>query len=60
MPSSQVPWPATLCPPPRTAVSRRSLRAKRTASTTSAAPAQRAMSAGRRSITPFHTRRAPS
>ncbi len=60
MPPSQVPWPATLWAPPRTAVSSRSLRAKRTASTTSATLAQRAISAGRRSIAPFQTRRAVS
>jgi hypothetical protein len=38
----------------------RNPRATRTASTTSAVPAHRAMTAGRRSISPFHTWRASS
>ncbi len=53
-------WPATACPPPRTETSRSCSRAKRTASATSSAPAQRAISAGRRSMAPFQTRRASS
>jgi hypothetical protein len=60
MPPSQVPLPATLWPPPRTATSRSWARAKRTAATTSATPAQRAINAGRRSIEAFQTLRASS
>src|SRR5581483_8642000 len=59
-PPSQTACPATEWPPPRTETSRSWFRAKRTASTTSSAPAQRAMSAGCRSIAPFQTRRASS
>ena len=59
MPSSQVENPATLCPPPRTAIVRSLLRAKPTAAITSAAPAQRTISAGRRpSCAPFQIRHA--
>jgi hypothetical protein len=59
-PSSQTAWPATAWPPPRTEMTRSRSRAKRTAAVTSSAPAQRAISAGRRSIAPFQTRRASS
>ena len=59
-PPSQVPVPATLCPPPRMAVSTCWVRAKSTARSTSATPVHRAISAGRRSIVPFHTRRTSS
>ena len=45
-PSSHVPRPAPLWPPPRTARSRPCSRAKPTAFATSSAPAQRAISAG--------------
>ncbi len=60
MPPSQVAFPATLWPPPRTATVRPSLRAKRIAAITSLAPVQRAINAGRRSIMPFQTPRASS
>ena len=60
MPSSQVEKPGMLWPPPRTATSSPSLRAKPTAWRTSAASAQRAISAGRRSWTPFQIARASS
>lgn len=60
MPPSQVPLPAALCAPPRTAVSRWCSRAKFTAATTSVAPVQRATSAGRLSAIAFHTLRAAS
>ena len=59
-PPSQTAWPATAWPPPRTETSSSRSRAKRTASATSSAPAQRAISAGWRSIAPFQTRRASS
>ena len=59
-PSSHTAVPATLWPPPRTAISRSRSRAKRTAATTSATPVQRAMQAGRRSIAPFQIERASS
>jgi hypothetical protein len=59
-PPSQVAWPATLCPPPRTASGKPSSRAKAMASATSRWFAQRATTAGRRSIMPFHTLRARS
>jgi hypothetical protein len=59
-PPSTTAWPATAWPPPRTETGRSSSLAKRTASTTSSAPAQRATSAGRRSMAPFQTRRASS
>jgi hypothetical protein len=59
-PSSQTPFPATLWPPPRTAINEAFTRAKLTAITTSATPVQRAISAGRLSIIPFQTRRAAS
>ena len=52
--------PATLWPPPRTAISRPWSRANRTAAATSAAPLQRAMSRGWRSMAPFHMARASS
>ena len=48
------------CPPPRTATARSWRSAKRTVATTSCGSAQRTTSAGRRSICPFHTRRASS
>ena len=57
-PPSQVPYPAAWCAPLLTAISRSCSRAKATEAMTSATPRQRAMSAGRRSILPFHTRRA--
>lgn len=56
-PSSHTPLPATWCPPPRMLTGGRCLRAARTVSTTSAVPEHWAMSAGRRSISPFHTAR---
>jgi len=59
-PPSTTACPATACPPPRTETGRSRSRAKRTASTTSSAPAQRAISAGRRSMAPFQTCRASS
>ena len=59
-PSSTVPVPATLWPPPRTATIRPCSRASRSATTTSLTPAHRATMAGRRSITPFQTERASS
>ena len=52
-PPSFMALPATLWPPPRIDSSRPRSRAKFTASTTSAVPEQRTMSAGRRSIRPF-------
>ena len=52
--------PATLCPPHRTAISRLSSRAALMLAVTSAVVAQRAMSAGLRSIIAFHTARAAS
>ena len=60
MPPSQVEKPGSECPPPRTATSRFSLRAKSTARMTSATPAQRTISAGRRSWAPFQIARASS
>ena len=59
-PPSHTAVPATLWPPPRTAISRSWSRAKRTAATTSATPVQRAMQAGWRSIAPFQILRAVS
>ncbi len=53
-PPSQAALPAMLWPPPLTASSSWCSRAKRTAWTTSAAPAARTIAAGRRSIMPFH------
>jgi hypothetical protein len=47
---SQTAFAATLCPPPRTETNRLCARAKCTSAMTSAAPAQGAISAGRRSI----------
>jgi len=60
IPSSHVEKPPTLCPPLRTATTRAWSRANRIAEITSSTPATRAMSAGRLSITPFHTSRAVS
>src|ERR671922_1897118 len=59
-PSSQVPLPATLCPPHRTATGSEFSRAKSTAAMTSATPRGRMMSAGLLSIMAFQTRRAVS
>ena len=60
-PPSHVEKPATLWPPPRTASGRSLLRAKPTAAITSATPAQRTITAGRRpSNIPFQTRHASS
>ena len=53
MPPSQVEKPGSECPPPRTATSRFSLRAKSTARMTSATPAHWTISAGRWSCAPF-------
>ena len=50
IPSSTVEKPATLWPPPRTAIVRSLLRAKPTAAITSAAPVQRTISAGRAAV----------
>src|SRR5215216_6755422 len=52
-PSSTTPFPATLCPPQRTASGRLFSRARLTASITSAEPVGRTMSAGRLSINPL-------
>ena len=52
--------PAALCAPPRTDTSSPCSRAYVTAAATSAAEAHRAITAGRRSIPAFHTRRASS
>ena len=60
MPSSQVENPATLCAPPRTAIGRPSLAAKRTVRTTSSVPAARTIIAGRLSMAPFQMWRASS
>ena len=60
IPPSQTERPGKLWPPPRTATRRPVARANRTAAMTSATPAQRAISAGRRSIDPFQTRRCSS
>ena len=57
-PPSEVENPAMLCAPPRIAICSPSLRANSTARTTSAVPAQRMTSAGRRSWAAFHTARA--
>ena len=58
-PSSHDENPATLWPPPRTASGRLLLRAKPTAAITSATPAQRTITAGRRSsYIPFQMRHA--
>ena len=57
IPSSQVDNPGKLWPPPRTAIVSPSARAARTAARTSALLVHRAISAGRRSIEPFQTRR---
>ncbi len=59
-PSSQTALPATPCPPPLIETSTPCSRANSTAAITSSAPAQRAISAGRRSIIAFQTRRAAS
>jgi hypothetical protein len=60
IPSSHVESPGMLWPPPRTATTRFRSRAKRRAATTSSVLAGRTISAGRRSIMPFHTTRAES
>src|SRR6478752_555745 len=57
-PVSQTPSPATLCPPPRTATGRSCSRANRIAAATSSGLMGRTISAGYRSIIPFHTNRA--
>src|SRR6185436_3557490 len=59
-PSSQVEYPGTLWPPPRTATSRPLSRASATAAITSATPVQRAITAGRRSYMPLNTALAAS
>jgi hypothetical protein len=59
-PSSQTALPAMLCPPPRIETSRLCLRANLTAWTTSLGDAQRAISAGLRSIMAFQICRASS
>ena len=59
-PPSQTALPAMLWPPPRTESSAPVSRAKSTAALTSAAPAHRTMTAGRRSIIAFQTLRAAS
>jgi hypothetical protein len=59
-PSSQTPWPAVLCAPPRTETSKCRLRANLIAALTSDALRQRAIRAGRRSAAAFITVRAPS
>ena len=59
-PPSHVALPAMLCPPPRTASSSPLSRANPTPRTTSAVVAQRAMTAGRRSIIAFQILRASS
>src|SRR5262245_61836441 len=59
-PPSLVPYPGALWPPPRTDTRSPNVRAKLTACWMSATPIHRAMSAGRRSTLPFHTRRASS
>src|SRR5437773_50947 len=56
-PPSHVEKPATLWPPPRTAMTRSCSRAKRTAVTTSSTRVHRAMSAGWRSAIAFQTTR---
>ena len=60
MPSSQVLSPEKLWPPQRTATASPCSRAACTAATTSAVLAQRAITAGRRSIIALKTRRASS
>jgi hypothetical protein len=60
IPSSHTAVPATLWPPPHTAISTSPARAKRTAAATSAGQPQRAINRGRRSTMPFHTARASS
>jgi hypothetical protein len=59
-PPSQSALPATLCPPPRTAIGAPDSRANRTARRASLTPAQRTITPGRLSTIPFHTRRAAS
>jgi hypothetical protein len=56
-PPSHTALPDTLCPPPRTEISRPSARANLTQATTSAALAQRAIRAGRLSIMALKIRR---
>jgi hypothetical protein len=60
MPSSTTECPGKLWPPPRTATGRLLLRANASAAWTSEVLAHRAMSAGRRSMSPFQTFRAAS
>ena len=60
IPPSTVEKPGMLWLPPRTATSRFWLRANSTARMTSATPAQRTISAGRRSWAPFQIARASS
>src|ERR671930_564949 len=60
MPSSHTPSPDALCPPQRTATSRSASRAKFTAATTLAVPAQRAITAGRLSCMALKIVRASS
>jgi hypothetical protein len=58
--SSTTARPATLCPPPRTLMSRPAARAKRTPAAASSALRQRMISAGERSTSPLWTLRAAS
>ena len=58
--SSAVAWPATLCPPPRTAIGSPSPLAQRTAAATSSVEVGRMTTAGRRSIVPLKVERASS
>ena len=60
IPPSLVPYPGALCPPPRTDTTKPCSTANASARWTSATPRQRAIRAGRRSMLPFHTRRAAS
>jgi hypothetical protein len=59
-PPSQTAFPATLWPPPRTAMGRPRSMPNWRATITSATPVQRAMAAGRLSTIPLWTRRAVS
>ena len=59
-PPSVTALPATLCPPPRTEISRSASRAAFTASTMSAVLRQHAISAGRLSMRPLWILRAAS
>jgi hypothetical protein len=56
IPPSQVPLPAALCPPPRTATGTPCSRPNATATVTSSRLVQGATTAGRLSIMAFHTR----